>query len=388
MTRIVIAIAILFFLNGYVAARIAGRWPWAAHHMWVVAALTALFVALQLVAPLGNRLFFPDLKRQLDMDGVFVTVDWLSYGALGLLSCLFMYMVPTDVISVLWKWVSTPSRPVDFDRRTLLTLGLVTLGSAAVGIRQAMAGPVVKDVEIPLSGLPAGFDGFRIAQVSDLHTGQTIGRDYVENVVKIVNDLKPDLIALTGDVVDGPVEDVRSDVAPLAQLKAPHGVFFVTGNHEYFWDAAAWMYEIAKFGTRVLVNEHEVIRRNGDEIILAGVTDYSTRTMSSPHASNPRQALEGAPPDRTKILLAHQPASYEMASAAGFDLQLSGHTHAGQYFPVSLLIGFFQRYYKGLNRHENMWIYVNSGTGYWGPPMRTGNPSEITLLTLRAAPAS
>ena len=176
------------------------------------------------------------------------------------------------------------------------------------------------------------------------------------------------------------------EIAPLGDLRARDGVFFVTGNHEYFWDAAAWTAKFRALGAQVLNNEHALIRRGGAAIVVAGVTDYSTRHMGAPHGSDPAAALAGAPQDTAKILLAHQPASYAAASAAGFDLQLSGHTHSGQYFPFNLMIGYFQRYYRGLNRHSDMWIYVNRGTGYWGPPLRAGVPSEITLLVLRARP--
>jgi predicted MPP superfamily phosphohydrolase len=201
----------------------------------------------------------------------------------------------------------------------------------------------------------------------------------------MANELQPDLIALTGDFIDGTVEELRDDAAPLAQLSAPQGVWFVTGNHEYYWDAAAWVQEFRRLGIRVLVNQHEVIRKGSDAVILAGITDYSTRHSNRTDASDAKKALEGAPKGLVKILLAHQSASYAAAHAAGFDLQLSGHTHAGQYFPYTLLIGFFQKYYKGLNRHDNMWVYVNTGTGYWGPPLRAGVPAEISLIRLIAA---
>jgi predicted MPP superfamily phosphohydrolase len=188
---------------------------------------------------------------------------------------------------------------------------------------------------------------------------------------------------LTGDFADGPVEDFGQELSPIADLKAPHGKYFVTGNHEYYWDLTGWLARFKEMGMRLLSNEHVIIECGGGAIILAGVTDYSTVGMGTDHACNPKRALVGAPSNLTKILLAHQPATYRMAHEADFDLQLSGHTHGGQYFPFSFLIRYFQRYYRGLNRHENMWVYVNSGTGYWGPPLRLGAPSEITLITLR-----
>ena len=245
-----------------------------------------------------------------------------------------------------------------------------------------MARPSVRSVTIPLKGLPQSFNGFKIAQISDLHVGPMIGRDYTQSVVNLTNSLNPDLIALTGDFVDGSVAQLAEDVAPLADLRSVHGSFYITGNHEYYWGAEDWMAEFKRLGARVMVNEHERISRGDDHIVLAGIPDLSTLRNQNIESADAEKSLLGVADGVVKILLAHQPNSYEMAYKAGVDLQLSGHTHAGQFFPFSPLIRFFQRYYQGLNRHDSMWIYVNSGTGYWGPPLRTGVPSEITLITL------
>ena len=380
--RIIIVLTVLAFINIYVALRILGRWPWAEQHAVMVWVFFGLFFLLQLLAPFGERLVFPELSKTYNAPALFSAIGWLSDGALGLVSCLFIYILMADIVGMLWRILTLPADTVDFDRRALITLGAVTLGTVVTGVGQAIAGPKVREVSIPLKNLPASFHGFKIVQISDLHVGSTIGREYTENVTRIANSLKPDLIALTGDFVDGAVDDLAHDIAPLADLEAPHGTFFITGNHEYYWGATAWIKEFTKLGARVLNNEHQIITRDGADIIVAGVTDYSTRDMGTPHAFSPKQSLQGAPEGLTKILLAHQPASYKHAHEAGFHLQLSGHTHAGQYFPFNMMIGLFQRYYKGLNRHEDMWVYVNQGTGYWGPPMRTGVPSEITLITL------
>jgi predicted MPP superfamily phosphohydrolase len=382
--RIVIAIGLLTLLNAYVAFRIIARWPWAGQHLAIVCLLFLGFFVLQLVGPFGDHILFPQLKKEYDATLLVYVLDWASYAAFGVMSVLVFYCLLTDIGSLIWKWIAMPSDPVDFDRRALFGLGAATVITTIFGIHQANAGPVVRRVEIPLRNLPENFNGFKIVQISDLHVGPTIGLDYTQNVVNIANSLQADLIALTGDFVDGTVEDLIADLMPISQLKAPHGTFFVTGNHEYYWNATAWMKEFTQLGATVLANEHQLITRDGHSIVLAGVTDYSTRAHPvAGQASDPKKALEGAPEGLTKILLAHQPASYEMAHEAGFDLQLSGHTHAGQYFPFSLMIRFFQKFYKGLNRYESLWIYVNSGTGYWGPPLRTGVPSEITLITLR-----
>lgn len=386
MSRFVFIIGVLGLLNAYVAWRVFGRATPFNPAIW---GLAVGFFCLQLAAPLGDRLLFSGLRGQIDADRFFLVLDWTSYLALGVLSCLVIYGLTADVIGILWKWASSSHGPfgghsVDFNRRALLTLGLATAGTTVIGVSQAMAGPLIRTKDIPMKGLPAGFDGFRIAQISDLHVGPIIGRAYVENVVAMTMGLKADLIALTGDFIDGTLHQLQDDVAPLGNLSAPHGVFFVTGNHEYYWGAERWIEEFRALGATPLCNEHRVLRREGDAIVLAGITDLSAGRFDDSQMADVNKALVGAPEGVPKILLAHQPNAYEMASAAGVDLQLSGHTHAGQYFPFSLLIGLFQRYYKGLNRHEGLWIYVNRGTGFWGPPLRTTIPSEITLLTLRA----
>jgi uncharacterized protein len=337
----------------------------------------SLFVFLQLLGPFLYRIF-PDRTTK-----TFV-LHWLTYTTLGLFASLIFYTAVADILMGFWKLVSHPD-PVDLQRRGFLAVIMMTLGTAVIGVSQAVRGPKVFAVEIPLSNLPAEFDGFRIAQISDLHVGPTIGRKYAEQVVSMVNDLQPDLIALTGDFIDGSVEQLRNALEPIAELKSKHGKFFVTGNHEYYWGVQGWLNEFRRLGATVLLNEHVVISENGESIVIAGVTDRSAGHIIPAHKSDPKKSLEGAPANAIKILLAHQPASYEDASAAGFDLQLSGHTHGGQFFPWNIVVKFAQRYYKGLNKHENMWIYVSRGAGYWGPPHRFAVPSEISLLTLKCA---
>ncbi len=378
-------LAILALGNLYAGWRVIARWPWAAQHSTLAYGVVLIVFLLQLMGPFGDRLWFPRWREELGLGALAEALDWISYITLGAVSTLILVAVAADVATWVWKLVAPPANLVDFNRRTVLTMGAVTLGATVLGVAQARIGLQVKQVQIPLRNLPARFEGFTIAQISDLHVGPTIRRGFVQSVVDKVAALKADMIALTGDFSDGSVEDLAEHMAPIGQLKAPHGMYFITGNHEYFVDPQGWIDHFRTLGARVLLNDHEVIRRDEDAILLAGVTDYSTRSARGAHASSATRALEGAPDGLTKIMLAHQPASYEDTHAAGFDLQLSGHTHAGQYFPFTLLIGLFQRYTGGLSRHENMWIYVNRGTAYWGPPLRTANAPEITLITLTRA---
>ncbi len=160
-------------------------------------------------------------------------------------------------------------------------------------------------------------------------------------------------------------------------------MFLVTGNHEYYWGAQKWLEEFQKLGVRVLLNEHAVITKNGRELVIAGIADPTAGQLHASGAPDPEKAIEGAPGNTVKILLAHQPAVYREASRAGFHLQLSGHTHGGQFFPWSIVVALSHRYYKGLQRYENMWLYISRGAGYWGPPLRFAVPAEITLLRLK-----
>jgi uncharacterized protein len=191
-------------------------------------------------------------------------------------------------------------------------------------------------------------------------------------------------VAITGDLVDGKVSELARHVAPLAELQSHHGTFFVTGNHEYYSGAHAWIVELRRLGLTVLMNEHVVLRHGAGsaDLILAGVTDFSAHHFDEAHRSDPVAALRGAPANAVSVLLAHQPRSAVAAEKAGFDLQLSGHTHGGQFWPWNLFVRFQQPFTSGLRQLQNLWVYTSRGTGYWGPPKRFGAPSEITFLRL------
>ncbi len=381
--RVLIILGVLIAFNVYAGARVIARWPLASQHLVLSWCVVFAILALQLAAFFGNRYWFEGLSRRDGGEALVVAVNWVSYITFGIMTAFVAMVFAVDIVTLIWKAAAPPANVVDFDRRTLIALGALVAGTSVLGIFQARSGPMVKRVDVALRNLPKAFEGFTIAQVSDLHVGPTVRRSYTQNVVDVVNSLKPDMIALTGDMTDGTVQELADHVAPIGDLKARHGTYFVTGNHEYFRDPMGWIAEFGRLGARVLNNTHEVITRDGDSLVVAGVTDYSTRGLPNDHASSAKRAVMGAPDGAPRIILAHQPSSYEDCHAAGCDLQLSGHTHSGQYFPFNLMIGLFHRFARGLNRFGSMWIYVNQGTGYWGPPLRTGVPSEITLITLR-----
>ena len=264
---------------------------------------------------------------------------------------------------------------------------VVALFLTFVGFINARRRAVVRNVDVPIAGLPAQLHGFSIVQISDIHVGTTIKNGYVSRIVDAVNALDADMIAITGDLVDGSVQRLSSHTQPLRQLAARHGTFFVTGNHEYYSGANAWIAEMRRLGLSVLLNEHVVLEHDGEAVVIAGVTDYSAHHFDPAQRSDPAAAIAGAPTSAgVRVLLAHQPRSAFAAAKAGFDVQLSGHTHGGQFFPWNLLVKLVEPFAAGLHRLDSLWVYVSRGTGYWGPPKRFGAPSEITRL--RLVPAS
>jgi hypothetical protein len=266
-------------------------------------------------------------------------------------------------------------------RATRIAVLIAAHGLLIWSVRKAKQGAVVERVELPVKDLPESLEGFRIAQISDLHVCPNIRSDEVLRIVSQVNELNADMVAVTGDLADGQVAALKKDVAPLAGLKSRHGTFFVTGNHEYYSDLPGWMAEIRLLGMDILNNEHRVLSHDGTPILVAGVTDSREGGRFEGHESDPQKALSNAPECPYRIMLAHQPNSAYGAADLGFNLVLCGHTHGGQYFPYSSLVGLVMPFVEGLYKHNDTHVYTNRGTGYWGPPMRSKN-SEITLLTL------
>jgi len=320
----------------------------------------------------------------------FEILAWAGSLSMGLWATFIIFSIPFDLGRFLFftvqKFVS--SNPIDPERRTVLSrlLSLSLFGASAgitgLGFLEVATGARVKEITVPIPDLPPELDGLKIAQISDLHVGPTIRQGYVEQVVRKVMSFKPDLIAVTGDLADGTPQMLEPHLRPLADLKAPLGTYSVTGNHEYYWGALDWIEKTRQLGFIPLLNENQIRLVNGIKILIGGVTDTSGDQFVKSHRSDPRKAAATAEECQFKLLLAHRPDSCFEAEPAGFDLQLSGHTHAGQFFPWSLFVRLAHKYYRGLNRHGKMWVYVNAGTGYWGPAHRFMIPSEITLLRL------
>ncbi len=376
---IVCIITAIFGMHWYMWARLV-RDP-GVPAPWRQLAVVALIV-MSLGVPLAGAFW-----RTLDLPwGRWVAA--VAFSWLGVLLLLLVSLAGTELVRI----ASLFTTPHDPDRRLFLArllaggalLSTFGLGAAAAVI--VARGPKVRRVAVALRRLPAAMDGSTIVQISDLHVGPTIDRAYVEAVVAGANALEPDVIAITGDLVDGTVTQLRDAVAPLGGLRAKHGVFFVTGNHEYYSGADAWVAELTRLGIKVLRNERVTIGAGEASYELAGVDDYTAHRFGRGHGADMKKALAGVDPSREVVLLAHQPKHIVEAEAAGVGLQLAGHTHGGQIWPFGLIVRMVQPYVRGLNRHGRAQIYVSCGTGYWGPPMRLGAPPELSHIVLRSAP--
>nr|AUN35555.1 putative phosphoesterase [uncultured bacterium] len=308
-----------------------------------------------------------------------VLAPWVT---MGFFSWLLVLTLARDLSVAAGALFATPEALDAWIVNSAIGVMILTPLITLVGYSMARRTARVVNVDVPLANLPPQLEGFTIAQISDIHVGPTIKRAYVEAIVERVNGLEADVVAITGDLVDGTVRELAHHTEPLAALESRHGTYVVTGNHEYYSGAHAWIRELRRLGANVLVNEHVVIERNGASLALAGVTDYSAHYFDPSHRSDPGTALAGAPRDAIKVLLAHQPRTAPAAETAGVDLQLSGHTHGGQFWPWNLFVRLQQPFTAGLERLGRMWIYISRGTGYWGPPMRFGIPSEITRIRL------
>jgi predicted MPP superfamily phosphohydrolase len=380
-----IALSILFGLHVFLWTRLVRDpgWP----RPWG-AVLTAALVLGAVSIPVG--LIF----GRASAPGSHPWLTWPGSVWLGLMFLLFVSLLGFDLLRIGGRLISVLAhRPaaVDLDRRRFF--GRVIAGAAALlasgfgvaALRSAL-GPVrVRRIEVHLPRLGADLDGLTVVQLSDLHVGPTIGRHQIEDIVRRTNALTPDIVVITGDLVDGTVAELWGAVAPLGGLVAKLGVFFVTGNHEYYSGAAAWVEALPALGMRVLRNERVEVSRGASVLELGGVDDRSAARSGTPgHGEDLEKALAGWDRRRPLLLLAHQPRTVLDSARMGVDLQLSGHTHGGQIWPFGALVQLQQRFLAGLGRHRDTLIYVSRGTGYWGPPMRLGAPSEITELVLRA----
>jgi len=385
-----IAVLVLGGMHAYLWARLvrdtglAEPWRRLATLVLVLSALTipAAILLSRFRAPLAHLL------------------PWYAFVWLGIAFLLFSALVAVDVVRLVAGGVALvrawlvdpeagppdPSRRLFLARATAETTLAVVATATGIGVRTASGPAVIEEVPVRLPRLPPALDGLTIVQISDLHVGPTIRRREVERVVEQANALRPDVVAITGDLMDGTVRELGSIIEGLGRLRSRFGVHFVTGNHEYYSGVDDWLPFLSKLGMRVLRNERVAIGDAGASFDLAGVDDWHAGRYDRGHGYDLGKALAGRDPDRACVLLAHQPLGVEPGVRQGVGLQLSGHTHGGQIFPFNLAVRAAFRYVKGLHEIDGGAgsVYVSKGTGYWGPPLRVGVPPEITRITLLA----
>ncbi len=398
-TFFIIALSIWFGAHFYLGWRFIK--PAKLEHPWKGVAWASIFL-LGATVPL---VFW--LGRQLDRPEWTDSIFWIAYVHMGLLCLVFFMTLGRDLVVGLMnlfgrserrqiKKVAVEGVPkehggVDPSRRAFLTnatnAGILGVGGtlSAVGYVNARREPAVVEVDIPVKGLPGALEGFKVVQISDVHVGPTVRRPFVQTVVDRINTLDADMVAVTGDLIDGDVRERWDDLQPLKDIASKHGTFYVTGNHEYYWGGQRCIDAVKRLGMKVLLNEHQVVEHDQERVVVAGVTDLQQGGNIPGQDSDPAAAIKGAPEAGFKLLLAHQPRSVFAAAGQGYDLQISGHTHGGQFAPWSFFVWLAQPFTAGLHIFKDTMIYVSRGTGYWGPPMRLAAPSEITLLKLRAA---
>lgn len=322
-------------------------------------------------------------------------VGWVWFGTL---TYLVMALMVTG--AALWLWrrrARDQAAHADEQglesRRLFLTRAAAVAGlagggaTAAFGSWRAFTPTRVEEVVVRLPLLPRALDGLTLVQLSDVHLGPFIRRRFMDEVVGAVNALKPDAVMLTGDLVDGAPSELGEAAAAFANLRSRFGTFMVTGNHEYYSGDERWAAAFSGLGVEVLRNRHVKLGDRGPggaSLDLVGVDDWMARARYPGRGYDLEAALAGRAPDRAAVLLAHQPANWRNAASRGVGLQLSGHTHGGQLFPMTLLIPLQWEHVAGLYREGDASLYVSRGTGFWGPPMRVGSPPEITKIVLTA----
>jgi predicted MPP superfamily phosphohydrolase len=337
--------------------------------------LAVLFATLFL-QPIGERLLRPPWSR---------AIAWPASLWMGFAFLLVVLLAATDLLLVLLGATGVADgSAASVARPRALGVAVAALLAGLFGVRSALRPPVVTRRQLRLSRWPAALDGFRIVQITDVHIGPILGRRFAERVADCCNALEPDLVAVTGDLVDGSVRSLADEVMPFARLRARHGVFFVTGNHDYYSGERAWVARARELGMRVLRNERVTIGADGAAFDLAGVDDHRGDLVRPGQREDLARALDGRDPQRPVGLLAHDPSTFRRARRHPVDLQISGHTHGGQIWPFVYLVRLVVPWVAGHYRSGASQLYVSRGTGFWGPPMRILAPAEITEITLRA----
>lgn len=339
-------------------------------------------VAFGVIALGGTLIFAHPLAERAIGPGIGRVLGWPGYLWMGTCFYLLLSLWASDAV-LLVAGLDGGAVGVARTRAAIVVAGVAAIVLAAAW--SALRPPPTKRVEVPIEGWPRALDGYRIVQISDIHVGSLLRRPFTEHLVSRCNALDADIIAITGDLVDGSVHYYGEHVNPFAELRARDGVYFVTGNHDHFSGADRWVHKLESLGIEVLRNRRVTLARNGSSLELAGVDDISSRRTDAGGGHDLPKALAGWDRSTPLVLLAHHPRTFEEAHEAGVHLQLSGHTHGGQLWPFGFMVRLQTRFVAGVYRARGSVLYVSRGTGFWGPPMRLGAPAEITELIVRAA---
>lgn len=318
-------------------------------------------------------------------------IRWCGYLSFGFLFLLAPFLFVKETLQLMGRLVTPKKTPLNGARRAFIhnAGNAVVLATAlpitAFSVAEAFQTPLIKKNILPVKELHPDLQGLTIAQISDLHVGSILDKKWLEPIVQQIETLNADIVVLTGDAIDGQVSRVGKELSVLKRLRAPLGKFFVTGNHEFYSGVDAWVGQMRELDFTVLNNEHTLVQKGNGKMLMAGVWDFHGDRFGQEYASDPFAAKADAPEHDMSLLLAHNPRNVYKAVEAQYDVQLSGHTHGGQYFPWTYAVGLFQQYVSGRYQVGGTVLYVNTGTGFWGPPMRFTVPPEITLHTLERA---
>lgn len=348
---------------------------------WKGQTLLVAFLALLFSLVIGTFLFFWKEKnldhkpwRDRILNGSLTVMAYINF--------LVSFVILRDLFAFAEHlFIATPFAGLYSTQATATLMGLpvvlLILGNAVVKV-----GPQLKKVTVASKNITADLEGLRVMHISDLHISPSLPVSFVRKLVARVNQAQPDVLVFTGDILDSFVEKHRAELDLLKNLKTKYGIYYVPGNHEYYWDAHKGIQAFRDLGFNVLVNETATLSIGSSSLQIAGIPDPAAGHFrhEGPDLERVQSQLH---PKSFKILLSHQPSMAEKAHNLGIDLQLSGHTHGGQFFPWNWLIVFFEKYSKGLYRVGNMQLYVNQGTGYWGPQLRLGTYCELTEIVLR-----
>ncbi len=388
----VVVLLVTSILYGYVGARVIAPFDISGSGLLIFWAIV-IFLAITPISGMVLRI----RGSENAFNDILLSVGFTGMGIFALAFVTFLVRdlswITGSISMKIFSYFSnqeSQSFQMDPERRQflLMSMNIAIVGFTGLlggfGLFQATRRPNIIKQPITINTLPESLNGLRIVQISDLHIGPTIKADYARTVVNLVNELNADLIFFTGDMVDGSVDHLTNDVEPLREMKAKHGKYFVTGNHEYYSGADRWVEKVRELGMTPLMNEHVILNIDGASLAIAGVTDLMAHRVIKSHQSDPQKAVAGIPGKIPTLLLAHQPGSADQTNGLKIDLMLSGHTHGGQFIPFNLALARIEKYSAGLYQHGEMQVYVNRGTGYWGPPLRLGIPSEITLVELHS----